>query len=193
VTNGLATSADPFAGRLLRGENVIWRGRPRQGLMLNRSDAYLIPFSLLWGGFAIFWEANALRTPNAAPFTDVFGAVFALVGLFMIFGRFFFDAWIRARISYALTDRRILIFRSRPAVSFQSVSLDRLSEATLEETSAGHGTIRFGPAVSIWSHRTAGGLGPWIRSLDPTPQFLGIENVKLVFALVQERVQARSS
>jgi hypothetical protein len=185
----MTTGAGPFAERLLRGEKVIWLGRPRQGLMLAPRDGLLIPFSLVWGGFAIFWESRALQMPNAPAFMIVFGAVFVLIGLFMIFGRFFVDAWIRAGISYALTDRRILILRSRPTVSFQSISLDRLPDATVNETSGGRGTIRFGPALTMWNSRSMGGFGAWIASLDPTPQFLGIEDVRKVFASIEERVQ----
>jgi hypothetical protein len=113
--------------------------------------------------------------------------MFVLIGLFLIFGRFFVDAWIRAGVVYALTDRRILILRSRPWVSFQSVSLGRLPEATLNETSNGRGTIRFGPALAIWNSRAVGGFGAWVASLDPTPQFLAIEDVEKVFASIQER------
>jgi hypothetical protein len=187
------TTAGPFLDRLLRDEKLMWRGRPRQGLMLTPKDALLIPFSLVWGGFAIFWESNVLRMPNAPIFMKLFGAVFVVIGLFLIFGRFLADAWIRTGIFYALTDRRILILRSRPSVSFQSVNLDRLPEATVNETSNGRGTIRFGAPLAMWNNRGMGGYGAWVASMDPTPQFLDIENVQKVFASIQERTQAGSS
>ena len=38
-----------------------------------------------------------------------------------------------------------------------------------------------------------GGLGAWKASLDPTPQFIAIEDVKKVFASIQERTQIGSS
>jgi len=193
LENRMTASADPFAGRLLREEKVIWRGRPKQGFMLTSRDAVLIPVSLVWCGFIIFWESSVLRNPNAPIFMVLFGGLFLLIGLFLTVGRFFVDAWIRARVFYALTDRRILILRSRPSIKFQSVSLDRLPEATLDETSQGRGSIRFGPTTEIWKGRSMGGMGSWTPSLDPTPQFLAIDDVKKVFASVQERAQAQSS
>jgi hypothetical protein len=55
-----------IAQALDSGESLIWSGAPRKGLVLRSSDAYMIPFSLLWGGFAVFWEVGAVRTngPN---------------------------------------------------------------------------------------------------------------------------------
>jgi hypothetical protein len=195
----MTTSADPFAERLLRGEKVFWRGRPQQGLMLTGGrDAVLIPYGLILVAFAILSELNALRTSNAPMLTALSGAMFVLIGLFVSFGRFFVDAWIRTGVLYALTDRRILILRSRPSVRFQTINLGRLPEATLNETSNGRGTIRFGPALPIlktalWNYYPVFMVGFWVPSLDPAAQLLAIEDVRKVFASIQERVQTGSS
>ena len=42
--------------RLESGERLIWSGAPREGLALRRGDLFMVPFSLVWGAFAIFWE-----------------------------------------------------------------------------------------------------------------------------------------
>lgn len=49
------TNANAIESRLLPGEKILWTATPVQGLMLSASDAFLIPFSLIWCGFAIFW------------------------------------------------------------------------------------------------------------------------------------------
>jgi hypothetical protein len=101
---------------LLPGERIAWTGRPGQGVRLRAADAFLIPFSLLWGGFAIFWEATAIGFAFRAgegitSFMALWGIPFVMVGLYLIFGRFFVDAHVRARTFYAVTDRRVLVLR----------------------------------------------------------------------------------
>lgn len=159
--------------------------------MLMPRDGLMIPFSLIWGGFAIFWEFTALNG-KAPSFFPLFGVPFVLIGLFLIFGRFFLDAWLRNRTFYALTDRRVLIARSGPWSNFNAINLDRLPEATLIEAGDGRGTIRFGQAPQYWGANRSGSFGSWIPALDPTPQFLGIDDARRVFAAVQERSQAKA-
>ena len=43
---------------LLSGESILWTGQPNPRIVFHKEDLFLIPFSLLWGGFAIVWEAG---------------------------------------------------------------------------------------------------------------------------------------
>jgi hypothetical protein len=44
---------------LASGESVVWAAQPKVGVISHKEDSYLVPLSLLWGGFAIFWEGAA--------------------------------------------------------------------------------------------------------------------------------------
>ncbi len=178
-----------FSGRLLPGERILWSGRPAQGLLFTGRDAYLIPFSLAWCGFAVFWE-TAAGGGHAPGFFMLWGAMFIAVGLYFVAGRFLTDAWIRRGMAYAVTDRRALIARPRPFGSLTAVSLDRLADARLTEGSGGRGTIRFGPATTIFPGQ-AGGV--WSPALDPTPQFLAIDDARSVFDLIQRSTTGRAA
>jgi hypothetical protein len=173
--------------QLLPGERIIWSGVPGQGLLLTGSDALMIPFSLVWAGFAIFWERTVLQQ-NGPFFFKLFGVPFVLIGLYLVVGRFFVDAWIRRGMQYAVTNKRMLISRSPPFGKLTAVSLDSLPEATLTERGNGRGTIRFGQPAQFWTR--SGGYSSWTPSLDVTPQFLNIEDARSVFNQIQS--QSRS-
>jgi len=43
---------------LTSGEGVLCIGQPNPNRIFYKEDIFLVPFSLLWCGFAIFWEAG---------------------------------------------------------------------------------------------------------------------------------------
>ena len=178
-------TSELFTGRLLPGERIIWSGQPQQGLLLTARDIFLIPFSLVWCGFAVFWTVSA--TGMGAPgFFTLWGLMFVTIGLYFVAGRFVVDAWLRRGLEYAVTDQRILIARGSPFARFTVLSLAKLPDVDLKEGGNGRGTIRFGQPAVVWGNR---GMSSWSPALDPTPQFLGIEDARRVFDLIQ-RTQA---
>jgi hypothetical protein len=172
-----------FQGRLMPGERIVWSGQPASGLLLSGRDAFLIPFSLLWGGFAISWEWSAAHAPNTPIFFDLWGIPFVLLGLYFIAGRFFVDAWIRKSVRYAVTNQRVLILRTVPNKKFIALAIDRIPELSLDEKGDGSGTIRFQQAASQFNGRNFSG---WSPALDATPQFLAIPDVRDVFSQIQK-------
>jgi hypothetical protein len=171
-----------FQGRLLPGERIQWTGAPPGGILFMPGDAMRVPFSLMWGGFAVFWEWSVLHIGNAPDFFVLWGIPFVLVGLYLIVGRFFVDAWVRTNTAYAVTTQRVLILRTAPTFRFTAYSIDRLPELSLEERADGRGTIRFLPQVPMWSNR---GWSSWTPSTDPT-QFLLISDARSVFDRIQK-------
>ena len=176
-----------FKGRLLPGERILWSGRPGQGLIFTSQDVFLVPFSLAWCGFAVFWEYSVLAT-RADDFSVLWGAMFVFIGLYFVAGRFLVDGWVRKGTCYAVTNQRVLIARSSPFSKFISIGLAQLADTDLSERANGRGNIRFGQASLVWGRQN---MGTWTPSLDPTPQFLMIDNARKVFDIVQKEV-ARS-
>jgi hypothetical protein len=155
-------------GALGPGEQLLWAGRPRQGVMLRSVDAFLIPFSLMWGGFAIFWEVSVL-TIGAPWFFALWGVPFVLAGLYIMFGRFWFDARQRAATAYAVTPERVVIVSGVFSRRIKSLAIDTITDMTLTERKDGGGTITFGAAPALfWLMNPGAGWPSFGHDMVPT-------------------------
>lgn len=172
-------------------ETLLWNGQPQSGIKLRASDIFLIPFSLMWGGFAIFWEASVIAT-RAPFFFKLWGIPFVLIGLYLILGRFFVDAKMREKTSYAVTDQRILMVSELFGRKIQSLNLRNLPQLTLDEKADGSGSILFGAS----GYSNAWGNASWPTQLNSrhsspqVPSFEMIGSVRRVYNIIQEAQHA---
>jgi len=125
-------------------EKLIWTGKPQTGIVFRSSDAFLIPFSLLWGGFAIFWETSVIAA-DAPFFFKLWGIPFVIVGLYITIGRFFFDAKKRMNTIYGITNDRIIIKTGFFSREVKSLNIRTLSDITINQKADNSGTITLGP------------------------------------------------
>lgn len=180
-----------------KNEQLLWSGQPRQGIVFRSNEIFLIPFSLLWGGFAIFWETAALvmtwKVPKdgagvAALIFPIFGLPFVLIGLYLIFGRFIVDARRRVKTHYGVTNQRIIIITGLMTQHVKSLNLRTLSDISLSEKPDRTGTITFGPASPF-----AGCFGntSWPGMPVTTPAFEMIQDAKKVYDLIRD-VQSKT-
>lgn len=169
---------------LLSDEKLLWTGAPWQGLFLFRpSDAFMIPFSLLWAGFALMWNIGVWTAKAPLEF-KLFGLPFLAAGAYVTIGRFLIDAAARRHITYAVTNKRVLIERKFFFRSIKSLDIGRLPELEMIDRADGSGTIKFGAGPSIFR---GNGFSAWSPAFDPTPQFLRIEHVRNVYTLIDRQ------
>lgn len=164
-------------------EALRWTGRPPPGLRFERGDVLRVPLSLLWGGFAIFWEYLAFR--GGAPlFFLLWGVPFVLVGIYIVAGRFFYNAYIRSRTYYGLTSDCALIVSERPGGGIERLYLPAIKSIRLTLRSDGSGTIAFGDPGSAPLRR-------WNWSRDETmPSFEAIPDARRVYELCSNAQRA---
>jgi hypothetical protein len=178
-----------LAPHIDRDERLLWSGQPRHGLRFRAQDVFLIPFSLLWGGFAVFWEVMVIRT-GAPFFFIIWGVPFVLVGCYIVFGRFFVDARKRARTFYGVTDERILIVSGAFIQQIKSLQLRTLTDVTLTQRGDGSGAITFGPTQFMNSF-TGGTSWPGTGRYVP-PCFDMIEEAKEAYAIIRNAQRSAS-
>ena len=166
---------------LERGERLLWSGKPRQGIMVVPADAFIIPFSLVWAGFAVLWGLNALRTGAPLGF-QLFGAFFVAAGLHFVFGRFLIDARRRSHTDYAITTEQVFVRSGILSPSVRSLSLATLSNIALIEYRNGSGTITFGPTDPLSSMF---GRSSW-PGVPRGPAFEAIANARDVYNIIRE-------
>ena len=179
----MSLPSDEIRRELAPLEQVLWSGRPRQGVFLRPSDAVQIPFGLMWCGFIAFWEHGVMQAGSL--FAMLWGIPFILVGLHMLVGRFLLDAWQRAYTDYAVTDQRVLIVTCLFTRRVRSLELAGLAEMTLTECRGGRGSIVFGRPTA--RGRGLGSDSGWpSASTHATPRFDLIEGARGVQQTVRE-------
>lgn len=167
-----------FRTYLDTGESLLWTGKPKQGVKLRASDAFMIPFSLMWGGFAFYWEfsVNSLGAPF---FFKLWGIPFVLMGVYLIIGRFLFDARRRKNTRYGITESRIIIKSGVFKESIKSLHIKTLSNITLIEKNDKSGTIVLGNESGFSELLRGTGWPGADRNMAPAIEM--IENIRPVY------------
>jgi hypothetical protein len=183
------SSAVAIQPELISGESIIWAGQPNSSVIFHKEDAYLIPFSFLWGGFAIFWEGSVAGlwgvrdNHHQWTFGILWGIPFVLIGQYFIWGRFFYAAWLKERTHYAVTNRRVIVVQEGWKRQMAFAYIDSLPALIKERGSGGIGTLRFGPSYLTSSSRRSS--ASWNSlSIGGAPVFVDIEDVDSVYRIV---------
>ncbi len=164
---------------LMPDEYVVWNGRPGKGHLLASSDIYMIPFSIMWCGFAIVWETG-LITGGAPFFFKLWGIPFVCVGLFMVFGRFILKAYIRKKTIYVITNKRIFSFRKNH-IKTLDYHMNPTRNVTLHQD--GTGSIRFYSTPMFYTRWPASFTS--MQSFRQNDQYFELDNIPDVDRVLQ--------
>jgi hypothetical protein len=176
-------TSNNFQGELNPGERILWSGQPRQGIILRAADLFFIPFSLLWGGLALFFAYMSVA--EGAPLGVVLiSTVFGVVGVYVIIGRFLVDILQRRNTYYALTDKRAIIISGVFAQHIKVLVIKNLPEVGVTTRRNGTGTITFGSSHPFaWMY--AGSGFPNMGLYHAAPSFEMIHDVRSVYQIVK--------
>lgn len=183
-----------FKDELLPNESVLWAGQPSTKVVFTRGDIFLIPFSLLWGGFAIFWELGVLgmaaHSQNGGPpeIFPLFGIPFVLMGLYFIFGRFIYKNWRKKRTYYAVTNQRVLIMTRGASTNVQAAFTNTIPSISKSIRTDGIGTLVFGnmaPAAGMYQNTGMDFFGSSYGNV--APAFYDVPNAQRVYELVNSQ------
>ena len=176
---------------LMSGENIHWADMPSPAIIFHSDDWTTIPFSLMWTAFCVFWEAGALgywgkdsRQGGPNTFMVLWGIPFVVIGNYMLWGRFFMDAWLKRRTYYAVTNRRVLVIQDGWKKKTSMTFLESIP--TIEREGAEIGTLWFGPKYPVFAGRGKKSRDITRFSVGDVPVFADIDNVESVHRLILE-------
>ena len=177
-----------FQPDLLRGERILWTGRPDPSRLLTKADVFLIPFGLVWtGGVASLFVAGFGDPGPPGPVFLVMPLMFLAVGFYFVIGRFMVLRFRKRRTAYAVTDRRVLVRTEIVRRSLQAASFATLPAIQKSVRRDGSGSIRFGtnhPFASMYKNT---GLDFFGFAYGPSaPSFVDIPDVERVYRLVND-------
>jgi hypothetical protein len=184
--HGRAAHVRPFEQHLVDGERVLWVGRPDPAKHLSKSDRFAIPFSLMWGGFAIFWEAAAIA--SGPGFFVLWGIPLVAVGLHMMVGRFFYKARLKRRTWFAVTNRRILkLERRKSGDAVEALFVDAIPTVNRDLGRDGSGSVVFGNGSRWQAEAANSGMSPFFMNNVQVPlAFYDIPDAAHVAELVTQ-------
>ena len=199
MLSDISTGREVFKGRLAPDEEVQWYAQPKASVLFDAQDIFLVPFSLVWGGFSLFWEGSVIadllhgktKSGNGGDLREfaIFGVIFVLAGLYLMVGRFLGKRWLRRRTHYLITNKRAVSLVAVKTGRILSLDLGNLTEPSKSVRSDGSGTIRLARA-SPWTRRNDNtGLDVpmylW-RWQKPPPVFYDVPDADRVYELINE-------
>ncbi len=167
---------------LLANERLLWSGKPKGGFRWMAADFVQIPFALFWNGFVVFWIFMASSAGGAF---GLFGVPHALVGIYLLFGRYIYDIQRRKNTSYALTNQRVLIKNGIFSKSTTSLALANLPELVFSENRDMTFDIAFGTPTTVR-------FGRKNQTWEP-PTFEALVDGKEVYQLLLEQQKKSNS
>lgn len=179
---------------LMSGENICWAGMPDPKVIFHSDDWYVIPFSLLFAAFSIFWEAIVLgywgsngRRGEPSMFMAFWGIPLILYSQYFVWGRFLADGWLKRRTYYAVTDRRVLLLREAWSRKFRFTYLESIPEIVREGASTG--TLWLGPKLPFTTGRGSGKPSRGISRFkidSAVPVLTDVDDVNYVYRLIMD-------
>lgn len=172
--------------QLRRNEELLWSGEPVRHPVFTYVDILLVPFSLLWAGFAVYWELGVLAS-DAPLLMGLWGVPFVLIGIYIVIGRFVVRGLRSRATRYAVTNRRVIETVSWPRRRVTEAYLRDLPPPVIDDNDDGtHGSIAFG-SFPDFQQSMSDAMGHHEPRLGPRPIVLrDIPSPRRVYDLITE-------
>lgn len=174
---------EKFRQYLKEGEQVLWTGKPKAGLLLRDADIIVLPVSIILIGFAVVLDYVMLQMESPLVFKAL-GVFLAMAGIYFGGLRFFLDRQKRRNIFYAITNKRVLVI-SGSKQKLKTLPLQNIDRLDKTEEKDGSGFIIFGTANPLWPWL----LGKFVSAGNHVPGLEMLPDVNSVYQLLEDRIK----
>ena len=172
------------------GETILWQGRPdariawRDILQIESlGGASFLVFALIWtAGASVATTENGEPVPRSL---FLFMVPFVAIGLWLLVGRLAWDALVRSRTHYLLTDRAAYIRGGLPLARFERFPIHPAMPLTLNDHQPG----------SVWfAQRTVYRIAPkgGFAPSETQVGFRRIPDARNVWRLLRDAIDAQA-
>jgi 3-oxoadipate enol-lactonase len=149
--NGRAAAV--IKAQLVPGEDLLWVGTPRSGLLARPRTVWYALFVII-GSFMVVNEVRSAGARHIFELDPTF--MFTLTGLLGILGGLVYDSIRRNNSYFGLTDRRGISVYWLLGMRIVSAPFDRVDTVTLAKKRDGSGTVTFGTPLPPESYDAFG-------------------------------------
>ena len=172
-----------FADYLGEEEQLLWSGKPKTGLLFKQSDFFQAPFAAIWlyivvTGFIVRQEGDLGSA------IDPISILFVCVGLYLLIGRFIYEAIQRYYSYYALTNQRIMVNSGITSSELRSTWLNSIVGIKINERRSGEGSLTFETVGNLANNSVANLFSRKSTDQDGPLSFEKIAEVRQVYDLV---------
>ncbi len=178
--------------KLLPDETIHWYGKPNAWAILAIGDRFLIPFSLLCGIFAFYWEYTTFNLESqiisGGPFTYLYpitGIPVILVALYLMIGRFFYKFWLKTRTTYAVSNKRLMVITQGKVRKERFQFLNHIKTILKMTDKNGAGSLTFGD-LGRGGLFTNAGIFLIDKDFQGIVSFFDISDAEEVYQLVEQ-------
>lgn len=183
---------DVILQELDENEEVLWSGQPNPNVYFAKGDLFLVPFTLLWCGFAFVGTYNALVRGTLSLFA-IMPVFFCIIGLYITVGRFIVKKIRKMRTGYVITNKRafeIIVTRNRKTKEIYFSQMPGLNSTVNRKK---RGSITFSNANFFQDFYANTGMDFGMTQQSGFPAFYDVDDVDVpIRILKQQRRNVRS-
>jgi hypothetical protein len=125
-------------------EEILWRGRPRQGILLRDLDILAIPMSIMLFGFSLILDFAIIHYHVGFAMLSLailLNILFLYLGVF----RFIVNARRRKKQEYIITNKRVIVsMQKKSGKIYKTLPFRNIEGLDLTSEKDGYGFITFG-------------------------------------------------